>query len=334
MPLPLDSVGNNANASDEGAVTAAVSFGAHIFLASSLVSLIDPEASIASSSAEQEEASAASSLPQLPPIDATTDENSGGEGVASVSCDFTNVDSVNEFYPVQDGKSKKQINVFTLNKLNKLETVDQKDHFCRRWRMCESTSDHAALMTELNDELAAQEAKEPASHAVDDAASMRSPPSPVSGDVVVDYNDKNSVNKFYPPQKGKETRMIPKGTLKLLDTDAAKHNFCLKWRKCKTKAEQNALRGRVEEDAKEKKRVAKVAKERDQRMKKKREDEEKVERKHKKREESAAKERESALRRNANKRQKTTDAKKEQQENIVSFGITSVALFHHCISNM
>ena len=151
-------------------------------------------------------------------------------------------------------------------------------------------------MTELNDELAAQEAKEPAAHAsaVDDAASMRSPPSPVSGDVMVDCNDKNSVNKFYLPQKGKEKRMIPKGTLKLLDTDAAKHNFCLKWRKCKTKAEQNALRDRVEEDEKEKKRVAKEAKERDQRMKKKREDEEKAERKRKKQEESAAKERERA----------------------------------------
>ena len=159
MPLPLYSVGNNANASDERAVTAAVSFGAHIVLASSLVSLIDSEASIASSSAEQEEASAASSPPQLPPIDATTDDNSGGEGVASVSCDFTTVDSVNEFYPVQDGKSKKQINVFTLNKLNKLETAAQKDHFCRRWRMCANLGEHAALMTELNDELAAQEAE-------------------------------------------------------------------------------------------------------------------------------------------------------------------------------
>ena len=43
---------------------------------------------------------------------------------------------INEFYPVlQDGKSKRQMNVFTLNKLNELETAEQKDRFCLRWRM-------------------------------------------------------------------------------------------------------------------------------------------------------------------------------------------------------
>ena len=60
MPLPLNAERNDANASGERVVTAAVSVDAHIYLASSLVSLIDTEARAASSSAEQEEASAIS----------------------------------------------------------------------------------------------------------------------------------------------------------------------------------------------------------------------------------------------------------------------------------
>eukprot|EP00984_Skeletonema_dohrnii_P022168 scaffold11299_cov67-Skeletonema_dohrnii-CCMP3373.AAC.1 len=133
-PLPPDAEGNGANASGELAVAAAVSVGAHIYLAASLSLLIDSEASAAASSAEQEEASA-SSPPQQPPVDATTDDDNNDDdvGVVSVPCDFTNVNSINEFYPVQDGKSKMQINVFTLNKL---ETAEQKDRFCRSWRMC------------------------------------------------------------------------------------------------------------------------------------------------------------------------------------------------------
>ena len=118
MPLPLDdSAGNDANASDERAVTAAVSFGAHIFLASSLVSLIDSEASTASSSAEQEEASAASSPPQLPPIDATLLMTilAVREWLLYPVTSRMWIASM-KFYPVpvQDGKSKKQINVFLL----------------------------------------------------------------------------------------------------------------------------------------------------------------------------------------------------------------------------
>ena len=229
------------------------------------------------------------------------------------------------------------MNVFTLNKLNKLETAEQKDRFCRRWRVRANKSDHAALMVELHDELAAQEAKERASLAVDDDASVRSPPSPVSGDVAVDYKDKKSVNDFYRPQKGKDKKIIPVGALKLLDTDAEKHSFCLKWRNCTTRAEQNALRGRCQEEANAKKKALKEAKARDQRMKRKCEDEEKAERKRKRQEESAAKAKQRELKRNASKRQKTADARaaKEQQENIVSFGITSAALFHHhCISNL
>ena len=145
VSLPLNAEGNDANASGERVVTAAVSVDAHIYLASSLISLIDTEARAASSSAEQEEASA-SSPPQLPPIDATTDDNTDGVGVASMSCDFTDVNSVNESYPVpvQDGKSKRQINVFNLNKLNKLETAEQKDRF----QMRANKFEHAALMVE------------------------------------------------------------------------------------------------------------------------------------------------------------------------------------------
>ena len=90
--------------------------------------------------------------PQLPLVDDAAGSNDNDEGVESVSCDFTNVDSVNEFYPKQEGKSKKHINVFTLSMLNKLEMAEQKDHFCRRWRMCANISGHAALK-----DLAAQE---------------------------------------------------------------------------------------------------------------------------------------------------------------------------------
>eukprot|EP00984_Skeletonema_dohrnii_P019797 scaffold9524_cov162-Skeletonema_dohrnii-CCMP3373.AAC.1 len=173
-PLPLDTEGNGANASGELAVAAAVSVGAHIYLASSLSLLIDFEASAAASSAEQEEASA-SSPPQLPPVDDTTDDNNDdGVGVISVSCDFTNVNSINEFYPVQDGKSKTQINVFTLKKLNKLETAEQKDRFCHSWTMCTNIGEHAALMVELVNELDAQEEAR-ASLAADDNAPIRSP---------------------------------------------------------------------------------------------------------------------------------------------------------------
>ena len=44
-----------------------------------------------------------------------------------------------------------------------------------------------------------QEAKERASLAADDDASLRSPPSPVSGDVAVDYKYRKSVYDFYQP---------------------------------------------------------------------------------------------------------------------------------------
>ena len=49
-------------------------------------------------------------------------------------------------------------------------------------------------------------------------SSVRSPPSPVSGDVAVDYEDKKSAYDFYRPQKGKGKKMIPVTTLNFLVT--------------------------------------------------------------------------------------------------------------------
>jgi len=127
----------------------------------------------------------------------------------------------------------------------------------------------------------------------------------------------DSVNKFYHKRKGKDKsqKAIPIGLLKMLNTDAEKHSFCLKWRNCTTE-EQKALKERCIVDANAKKRAAKEAKSRDQRMKKKQEEETKAERKRKRKEESEERKRERDLRRNANKRKRTADkhAAKEQED--------------------
>ena len=143
----------------------------------------------------------------------------------------------------------------------------------------------------------------------------------------VDYHNRVSVNKFYPQRKGKSPKVIPIGPLKILNTDAEKHSFCLKWRNCTTEAEQKALKERCVVDANAKKRAAKEAKARDQRMKKKQEEEAKTERKRKRKEESDEKKRERDLRRNANKRKRTADKNAaKEQENIVSIGVICSAL--------
>lgn len=132
----------------------------------------------------------------------------------------------------------------------------------------------------------------------------------------LNYNNKDMVNKFYRLLKGKSQKMIPIGPLKMLETDAEKRSFCQNWRKCTTHAEQKALEQRCIVDAKAKKKAAKDAKARDNRMKKKREEEAKAERRRKRKEDSEAKARDRDIKRNDNKRKKRAEAK--EQENIVS----------------
>ena len=79
-------------------------------------------------------------------------------------------------------------------------------------------------------------------------------------EVAVDYYDKDSVNNFYQVQNGKSTRKIPLGPLKLLDTDAEKHSFCLKWRNCASITEHKALGDIYQAAAQAKKKAAKEAK--------------------------------------------------------------------------
>jgi len=64
--------------------------------------------------------------------------------------------------------------------------------------------------------------------------------------------------------------------VRLLDSDAARHNFCVKWRKCNTVKEQQALKKKCEDAAASKKKKEKEAKARDQCMKRKREDEDRT----------------------------------------------------------
>lgn len=307
VPLPAN---DDANALSERGEAAAVSVGGHNTLVSVLSSLIfcslgGLSASL-SSSAEQEGASA-SLPPQLPPpVDDEAGVSANNEGGDSVSCDFTNVKSVNEFYPTQEGKSKK------------------KDHFCRRWRMCANNSEHANLMVELREELAAQEEAR-ASLAVDNDASIRSPPSlPV---VPADFTDndtkslKETLKSHYPVLDGKSKKMIPIGTLKLLDTDAAKHNFCLKWRKCNTVKEQQALKKKCEDAAAAKKKKEKEAKQRNLRAKRKAEKDEKDEVKRQKEERAEANKKAQAAKKNEAKKRKRAEAqakKAAEKENIVS----------------
>ena len=325
VPLPAS---DDANALSERGEAAAVSVGGHNTLVSTLSSLIfcslgGLSASL-SSSAEQEGASA-SLPPQLPPpVDDGADVTANNEGGDSLTCDFTNVKSVNEFYPTQEGKSKMQINSFTLNTLNKLETAEQKDHFCRRWRMCANNSEHANLMVELHEELAAQEEAR-ASLAVDDDASIRSPPSLPKVPADFTNNDtkslKETLKNHYPVQDGKSKKMIPIGTLKLLDTDAARHNFCLKWRKCNTVKEQQALKKKCEDAAAAKKKKEKEAKQRSLRAKRKAEKDEKDERKRQKEERAEANKKAQAAKKNEAKKRKREEArlkKAAEKENIVS----------------
>ncbi|KAL7437481.1 hypothetical protein ACHAXM_006466 [Skeletonema potamos] len=83
-----------------------------------------------------------------------------------------------------------------------------------------------------------------ASFTADDDASQQQPPlslpvldgsdavvstNEIGDEVVCDYKNKNSVNHFYPKQNAKSKQLIPIGPLKLLDTDAEKHSFCMKW---------------------------------------------------------------------------------------------------------
>ena len=154
-------------------------------------------------------------------------------------------------------------------------------------------------------------------------AAASSGPNTVSAGVIdegtLDYGNKVKVNKFYPLLKGRSQKMIPIGPLKVLETNAEKHAFCQKWRKCKTQAEQKVLEQRCRADAEAKKKAAKDAKARDSRMKKKREEEAKAERRRKRKEVSEAKARDRDIKRNGNKRKKRaeTNAAREQ-ENIVS----------------
>eukprot|EP00984_Skeletonema_dohrnii_P034750 scaffold33667_cov192-Skeletonema_dohrnii-CCMP3373.AAC.1 len=108
-------------------------------------------------------------------------------------------------------------------------------------------------------------------------------------EVAVDYCKKNRVNNFYQVQKGNSKKMIPIGPLKLLDTDAEKHSFCLKWRNCASTTEQKALQDSYEAAAQAKMKAAKEAKQRDARMKRKQEQDEKAAKKRRKLEQSAAK---------------------------------------------
>lgn len=147
-------------------------------------------------------------------------------------------------------------------------------------------------------------------------AAASSGPNTVSDEGKLDYDNKKMVNKFHRPLKGKSQNMIPIGPLKMLETDDEKRSFCRKWRNCTTHAEQKALEQRYTADAKAKKKAARDAKARDNRMKKKREEEAKAERRRKRKEVSDAKARDRDIRRNDNKRKKRAEAK--EQENIVS----------------
>ena len=147
-------------------------------------------------------------------------------------------------------------------------------------------------------------------------AAASSGPDTVSDEGKLDYDNKKMVNKFHRPLKGKSQNMIPIGPLKMLETDDEKRSFCRKWRNCTTHAEQKALEQRYTADAKAKKKAARDAKARDNRMKKKREEEAKAERRRKRKEVSDAKARDRDIRRNDNKRKKRAEAK--EQENIVS----------------
>ncbi len=322
-PLPPIAAGNDEDAPAECAVVA-VAVDANDALLHALSSLIESfEADALSASvAEQEDASAMSpSPPQQPPVADTTDNNDNNVGV-DYFCDFTNRTSVNDFYPVQDGRSNAPI---SMPMLKKLDTNTEKDSFCRRWRMCKNRGEHAELCNEMEDLMAekkeAMQAKGQESRAVNNNASNHSLPTlPGVRQLTVDYNDRTSVNKFYPTKKDKSQKMIPKGVLKKLDTDAEKHDFCLQWRECTTPGEQKALQDRFEAAVAAKKKAAKEAKKRDARMKKRQKREEKANKKRKKKEESAANKVAREIEKTERKRRKRAAEKEKraaEKENVV-----------------
>ncbi|KAL7501070.1 hypothetical protein ACHAWT_009141 [Skeletonema menzelii] len=77
-------------------------------------------------------------------------------------------------------------------------------------------------VNELKEDLEAR-----ASLAADDDASMHSFPSLPEVPAVV--TDKKSINDYYPTLEGKSKKQIPITVIRLLGSDAEKHNFCLKW---------------------------------------------------------------------------------------------------------